>query len=770
MKTRLVLLAAAVLSVGLSTPSPALVGSALSLDGKGSYVEVAPHPELHSERELTVTGWFRTDDSQTGWGWQALFWKGNTPDHSPFANREYGLWLSGNGRLQLHSTPADPAFGSALMLEAPEARIQPGQWYHFATVISASEDSMRLYLNGRPLARRGYSRSGIRTSVGPLRLGGIPDRDYFNGLLDEVQVWNRALSQREIARLLHAPVAAGAPGLVAAYTFDKVDEEGNLPDASGRGHTGRLCGQARLVELRVFTPPLSARSDTAAAAGDEELVPPPIRGETADLLILALRSDDYQVRRHAAGALNQVAPDDFARVVKVALASRDYQVRTRAAEALTRLSSVPHADGNVELMVVRTPQIAWLEALDRRVAQERVATKLARPTWHGEVYRGWEERWHATRPEYWQLELDGPVVRYNRVEGIYVGWRLPRTYRPGSGLTHFGSGGYGLASEDLCYRAGGELYTFYSPSLSQDNLAAVGGELHDLTDTQDAWLLPEEENTVDALLFRRDFRDYYQRRGWSAYTAHNLGGVLQLTGRYQWDQFYSLDQSVKWGLFEGNFGREAFRPNPPVDEDQIRSLRADVQLDTRDRRADPGRGWFANALFERAGGFLGGDARFKRYLADVRRYQPLGPGARLDLRLRLGTAKRPLPRQYLYDLGGYGTLQGYGFKEFTGDRVVLFNAEYWIDADRQWHSDLPADGLHLGAFLGAGSAWFASDPDDPFDQVGQLVGADSKTDSPEWKTTVGLALGLDSDVRLYASRPLDGQEGWVLSLRFSRSL
>jgi len=630
---------------------------------------------------------------------------------------------------------------------------------------------MRLFLNGRPLARRAYSPSGIRASAGPLRLGGIPDRDHFNGLLDEVQIWSRALSQREITHLLHTPVAAGAPGLVAAYTFDEVDEKGDLPDASGRGHMGQLYGQARLVELRVLTPPLAARSDMAATAGKEELYrPTPIRGELADLLILALRSDDYQVRRRAVGALEHVDPGDFARVVEVALGSPDHHVRTRVAEALTRLGSAPHADGSVEEMVVSTPQIAWLESLGQQRAQARVASTLARPTWHAEVYRGWEERWHATRPEYWQLEPEGPVIRYNRVEGIYAGWRLPRTYRPGSGLTHFGNVGYGLSSRTPRYMAGGELYTFYSPSLGHDNLAAVGGELHDLTDTQDSWLLPEEENSVDALLFRRDFRDYYQRRGWSAYTAHNIGGVLQVTGRYQWDEFSSLDQSVEWGLFGGNLGRESFRPNPPVDEKQIRSLRADVQLDTRDRRADPGRGWLANVLFERAGGFLGGDVRYKRYLADLRRYQPLAPGARLDLRLRLGTAKRRLPSQYLYDLGGYGTVRGYGFKEFTGDRVVLFNAEYWIDADRQWHSDLPADGLHMGAFLDAGSAWFATDPDDPLDGVGRLLEADSRADSPKWKTSVGLALGIEGDVQLYASRPLAGQDGWVLALRFSRTL
>ncbi len=35
----------------------------------------------------------------------------------------------------------------------------------------------------------------------------------------------------------------------------------------------------------------------------------------------------------------------------------------------------------------------------------------------------------------------------------------------------------------------------------------VGGELHDLTDTEDGWVLTEAENSFNAALFRRDFRD-----------------------------------------------------------------------------------------------------------------------------------------------------------------------------------------------------------------------------------------------------------------------
>ena len=63
-------------------------------------------------------------------------------------------------------------------------------------------------------------------------------------------------------------------------------------------------------------------------------------------------------------------------------------------------------------------------------------------------------------------------------------------------------------------------------------------------------------------------------------------------------------------------------------------------------------------MFERAGGGLSGDAEFKRYLGDLRRYQPVGRGTRVDMRLRIGTAYGRLPSQFLYDLGGLSTLRG----------------------------------------------------------------------------------------------------------------
>jgi len=373
---------------------------------------------------------------------------------------------------------------------------------------------------------------------------------------------------------------------------------------------------------------------------------------------------------------------------------------------------------------------------------------------------------HIPFPTVWgRNEPDGFLMRYNRVDGLFAGWRLPLKYRRRFGLAHYGEFGYGFHSEQVRYQAGGEVFSFYDASHA--NMVALGAELHDVTDTQDGWLLSEFENSTYAVLFKRDFLDYYRRLGGSAYLTHDFGDVLQVTGRTVFDEYDSLDNRAHWSVFGDRWGRASFRLNPAVDDGRINSIQVEVQADTRNRRQRPRRGWFARGTFERAGGFMAGDYAYERYLADLRRYQPVGLGTRLDLRVRLGTARGLLPRQFWYDLGGFSSLRGYGFKAFTGDRTVLFNAVYWIDGRDHFNGDWPLDGLDVGVFFDAGSAWFAEDLLDPFDRATDAE--DRVLDRMDWKRSLGMALNIEG-FHLYVARPLDADlAGWDVSMRFSRS-
>ena len=373
---------------------------------------------------------------------------------------------------------------------------------------------------------------------------------------------------------------------------------------------------------------------------------------------------------------------------------------------------------------------------------------------------------NATLPDFWEVEQEGMLGRYNRVDGLYMALRFPPAYREGRAL--YGELGYAFGGDYWRYQAGAELFPFYWMNGGPvghipSGLVALGAEVHSLTDTDDKWVISEEENSLTSLFVRRDFLDYYRRSGWSVYAAHDMGSWLRATGRVLQDDFTSLENSVGWSVFSNDWARDDFRPNPAVDEIQVNSLRGELQMDTRDSHIYPGTGWLATGLAERAGGFLGGDGDFERYLVDVRRYQTLGAGMRMDLRARLGTSRGTLPVQYLYELGGFSSLRGYRFKEFAGDRMALVNGEVWVDANQFWDEYWFLDGMNVGAFVDAGTAWFDALPADPAPAGGQAL------DEADFKVSAGWAVDLE-DFRIHFARRLDGEgDGWDVSFRLSRS-
>ena len=78
-------------------------------------------------------------------------------------------------------------------------------WSHLAATYDGA--SQKLFLNGVLVASR-IQANLIGVSTGPLRIGGDSVwGEYFNGLIDEVRVYSRALSAGEIQSDMTMPVA-----------------------------------------------------------------------------------------------------------------------------------------------------------------------------------------------------------------------------------------------------------------------------------------------------------------------------------------------------------------------------------------------------------------------------------------------------------------------------------------------------------------------------------------------------------------------------------
>ena len=83
-------------------------------------------------------------------------------------------------------------------------RLPLNAWSHLAATFDGS--TVRLFVNGVQAGSLPFSGS-MAASTGPLRLGGNGVwGEWFAGLIDEVRVYNRALSASEIQQDMQTPV------------------------------------------------------------------------------------------------------------------------------------------------------------------------------------------------------------------------------------------------------------------------------------------------------------------------------------------------------------------------------------------------------------------------------------------------------------------------------------------------------------------------------------------------------------------------------------
>ncbi|MFH1586237.1 MAG: LamG-like jellyroll fold domain-containing protein [Candidatus Diapherotrites archaeon] len=196
------------LNGGIDCTAEGISGKGCHFDGVDDYIEILDSNSLHSDREITVTGWFKVT-SQSGI-YQSIYWKGE--EGVGTQGREYSLWLYSSGILHSASTPVSEINSGQVTCNTAWG-IEIGKWYHFATVISSETGKMKTYLNSKIEAECDYDSSGIRDTEGPLRFGKAPEEySHFNGTLDEIKIYNYALPESEIRQqYLAGSQAASAP-------------------------------------------------------------------------------------------------------------------------------------------------------------------------------------------------------------------------------------------------------------------------------------------------------------------------------------------------------------------------------------------------------------------------------------------------------------------------------------------------------------------------------------------------------------------------------
>lgn len=205
-----------ILQGGATAATPGVNGSAFHFDGTNAYVQIPDAPELNPSN-LTVECWVRFDSLDTpgntgNIGTQYMVFKQNTRTN---VFEGYNL---GKHRYayDLFVWEVSSSGGASIQLDSVTA-ISTNVWYQ--VVGTRGSNFVQLYVNGQMEVQTNVTFPQDYGSL-PLYFGTSGESYYdrkFSGSLDEVSLYNRALSSNEIAALYAAGSAAKckAPTIIA---------------------------------------------------------------------------------------------------------------------------------------------------------------------------------------------------------------------------------------------------------------------------------------------------------------------------------------------------------------------------------------------------------------------------------------------------------------------------------------------------------------------------------------------------------------------------
>ena len=176
------------------------------------------------------------------------------------------FWLQ-NGKLEFHMN------GSAVSNITSDASFTPalGLWYHVA--VTRSGNAYKFYVDGAQNGTDRFDSNVVPAANAPLTLGKAEALASVNGLLDEVQIFNRALSAAEVLSVYNASTEGFCVDALAAVSAVSRKTHGTsgdfdipLPFTGAPGVESRSGGMNGVHKIVItFNNPLTAASAAVSA-------------------------------------------------------------------------------------------------------------------------------------------------------------------------------------------------------------------------------------------------------------------------------------------------------------------------------------------------------------------------------------------------------------------------------------------------------------------------------------------------------------------------
>ncbi|MEM4324137.1 MAG: phospholipase D-like domain-containing protein [Candidatus Nitrosocaldaceae archaeon] len=165
-----------------------------------NFVSIPDSQELRLQQQFSVSAWFRTTMNNNSLVAIIVNKGGFQSDTPGTPQQNYGIWITGSNQGVRGKVQAgfEDANGKDYFVTSPNT-YNDGQW-HYA-VVTYDGSVLRLYVDGSLVATRTNITAIPHTSNTPLVIGkdSNDSKRYFIGDIDEVRVYNRALTAQEVS-------------------------------------------------------------------------------------------------------------------------------------------------------------------------------------------------------------------------------------------------------------------------------------------------------------------------------------------------------------------------------------------------------------------------------------------------------------------------------------------------------------------------------------------------------------------------------------------
>lgn len=174
-------------------------GKALRFSGRnGSWVTVQNAPALGLTTGMTISAWVRPNAALPAWPTVVMKQRTGSLTYALYANSDGGQpnidYTSGGGEVNLNAGSSVPV----------------NEWTYLTGTFDGT--TLTFYINGQAVGSTPTT-APIDVTTGVLRIGSnnVWSGENFPGVIDEVRIYNRALSPAEIQVDMNTPVAGGQP-------------------------------------------------------------------------------------------------------------------------------------------------------------------------------------------------------------------------------------------------------------------------------------------------------------------------------------------------------------------------------------------------------------------------------------------------------------------------------------------------------------------------------------------------------------------------------